>query len=47
MAVAILNCGWSPRRDPLTKVRIEGRGKTYARNSLSLCSWEYQKQRNR
>ena len=31
MAVAIPNFGWSPRRDPLTKARIEDRGKTCAR----------------
>ena len=47
MAAAIPNRGWSPRRDPLTKARIEGRGKTCARNSLPLYIGEYQKQRYR
>ena len=47
MAVAIPNCGWSPRQDPPTKSSIEDRGKTCARNSLPLYIGEYQKQRYR
>ena len=46
MAVAIPNCGWSPRRDPLANARIEGREKRCARNSLFLCIGDYQKQRH-
>ena len=47
MDAAILNRGFKKWKDSTTNARIDTRATLCARKSLSLCTWEYQKQRYR